>query len=92
MCFEVTSYRQGCVLIQLVFGSNSKACVVAASCPGQVHRCLQVTVHLLVNGATELCAVITETQRCKRWRLAGVDISLTFILGRCFLPLFTVVQ
>lgn len=59
--FTVSSYRQGCILIQLVFGSNSKACVVAAGCPGQLDRRLQVAVHLLVNGATKLSAIITET-------------------------------
>lgn len=63
MC--VISYRQGVVLVQLVFGSNPKACVVASHCPGHVHCCLQVLVHLLVNGAPKLCTVITETKRPK---------------------------
>lgn len=56
----ISTYRQRGILIQLVFGSNSKARVVASSCPGQSHRCLQVAVHLLINRATELCAIITE--------------------------------
>lgn len=50
--FGMSSYRQGGVLIQLIFGSDSKACVVAACCPGQVDCRLQVAVHLLVNGAS----------------------------------------
>lgn len=62
MMFEVSSYRQEGVLIQLVFGSNSKACVVAARCPSQVDRCLQAAAHLLVNGTAELCAVVAEKQ------------------------------
>lgn len=75
---KVSSYRQGGILIQLVFGSNSKACIITASCPGQVDRCLQVAVHLLINGATELGAIITEiwekNTQSKKWRLAAVDI------------------
>lgn len=55
-------YRQGGVLIQLVFGTDSKTCVIAASCPGQLDCRLQVAVHLLIDGATKLCAVITEIQ------------------------------
>lgn len=54
------THRQGSVLIQLVFGSDAEACVVAASRPGQVDGCFQVAVHLLVDGATELCTVVTE--------------------------------
>lgn len=55
-------YRQGGVLIQLVLGTDPKACVVAASCPGQLDRRLQVAVHLLVDGSSELCAVIPAAQ------------------------------
>lgn len=60
--WKVSSYRQGGVLIQLVLGTDPKACVVAASRPGQLHCRLQVAVHLLVDGATKLCAVIPATQ------------------------------
>lgn len=60
--WKVGSYRQRGVLIQLVFGTDSEACVIAASCPGQLDRRLQVAVHLLVDGATKLCAVIPAIQ------------------------------
>ena len=43
-----------------MFGSNLKACVVAASGPGQVDGHLQITVHLLVNGPAKLGPVVPE--------------------------------
>lgn len=52
------THRQRRVLVQLVLGGDAKASVVAASCPGQSHSCLQLLVHLLVDGASELSAVI----------------------------------
>lgn len=65
---EVASYRQGGVLIQLVLGTDPEARVVAAGCPGQLHRRLQVAVDLLVDGATKLRAVIPATkERCVKW-------------------------
>jgi hypothetical protein len=54
------AYRKEGVLIQLLFGSNLKACVVAASGPGQVDCHLKIAVHLLVNGPAELCPVVPE--------------------------------
>lgn len=66
-------YRQGGVLIQLVFGTDSKTCIIAASCPGQLDRRLQVAVHLLIDGAAKLCAVITEIreQNIQRTRISS---------------------
>lgn len=55
------SYRQRGILIQLVLGSDAEAGVVAASGPGQGDGCLQLVVHLLVNGAAELGPVVTGT-------------------------------
>lgn len=54
-----SAYRQRRILIQLVFGSDAKAGVVAAGGPGQSDGCLQLVVHLLVDGAAELRPVIT---------------------------------
>ena len=54
------AYREGGVLIQLMFGSNLKACVVAASGPGQVDGHLQIAVHLLINGPAKLGPVVPE--------------------------------
>lgn len=54
-----STYRQRRIFIQLVFGSDAKAGVVAASGPGQSDGRLQLIIHLLVDGAAELCPVIT---------------------------------
>lgn len=57
------SYRQRSVLIQLVLGSDAEASVVAASGPGQGDGCLQLVVHLLVDGAAELSPIVTGRAR-----------------------------
>lgn len=54
-----STYRQRRILIQLVFGSDAKAGVVAAGGPGQSDGRLQLVVHLLVDGAAELRPVVT---------------------------------
>lgn len=54
------TYRDRGILVQLVFSSYTKACVVAASRPGQVYCRLQLVVHLLVDGASKFCTIITE--------------------------------
>lgn len=55
----VASYREGCVGIDLVLGCDAKASVAVASGPGQVDCCLQLVVHLLVDGPAKLCAIIS---------------------------------
>lgn len=76
LLFCCCTYRQGGVVVQLVFSSNAKASVVTAGCPGQSYRCFQLVVDLLVDGATELCPVITERER--RERRLHSQLSLTF--------------
>lgn len=57
------TYRQRRVFIQLVFGGDAKAGVVAAGGPGQSDGRLQLIVHLLVDGAAELGPVVSEHTR-----------------------------
>ncbi len=58
-----STYRQRGVFVQLVFGSDAEASVVTAGGPGQSDRCLQLVVHLLVDGAAELGPIITEREK-----------------------------
>ena len=53
------TYADGGILIQLVFGSDTEACAVAAGGPGQVDPCLQLVAHLLVDGASKLSTIVT---------------------------------
>lgn len=53
------TYRERRVFVQLVFSGDAEASVVAAGGPGQSHRRLQLVVHLMVDGAAELCPVVT---------------------------------
>lgn len=55
-----TTYTDGGIVVQLVFGCNTKACAVAASSPCQVDCSLQIVAHLLVDGATKLSTVIAS--------------------------------
>lgn len=43
------TYREGSVGIDLILGTDAEACVAVASSPGQIHGCLQVIIHLLIN-------------------------------------------
>lgn len=58
-----STHRQRGVFVQLVFGRDAKASVVTAGGPGQSDRRLQLVVHLLVDGAAELGAVVTEREK-----------------------------
>lgn len=53
-----STYTDGGILVQLVFGCNTEACAVAASGPGEVHCCLQLVAHLLVDGASKLSTIV----------------------------------
>lgn len=53
------TYTDGSFLVQLIFSCNTEASAVAASGPGQVDGSLQFVAHLLVDGASKLCSVIT---------------------------------
>lgn len=53
-----TTYTDGGILVQLVFGCNTEACAVAASGPGQVDCRLKLVAHLLVDGASKLSTII----------------------------------
>lgn len=61
ICWQ--TYRKRRVFVQLVFGGDSEASVVAAGGPGQGHRRLQIAVHLVVDGAAELRPVVAEGRR-----------------------------
>lgn len=54
------TYREGSVGVDLILGSDAEASVAVAGGPGQIYGRLQVIVHLLINGPTELCAIIPE--------------------------------
>ncbi len=53
-----STYREGRVGIDLILGRDAKAGVAVAGGPGQVDPRLQLIVHFLVDGATELCSII----------------------------------
>lgn len=57
------THRQRCVFIQLVFGSDAEASVVATGSPGQSDRRLQLVVHLLVDGSSELGPIVTDREK-----------------------------
>lgn len=59
--FRSCTHRQRRVFVYLVFGSDAEAGVVAAGGPGQSDRCLQLVIHLLEDGATKLCSIVTES-------------------------------
>lgn len=61
--WRVSPHRQRGIFVQLVFGSNAETSVVAASCPGQGNRRLQLVIYLLVDGAAKLSPVITEREQ-----------------------------
>lgn len=63
---RVAPYRERCVGINLVLGCNAKVGVAVASGPSQVDCCLQLVVHLLVDGAPELGAVISVIKKKKK--------------------------
>lgn len=67
---HVKTYREGCVGINLVLGGDAEAGVAVSSSPRQVDSCLQLLVDLLVDGASELGAVVPEreTQHLSRER------------------------
>lgn len=54
------TYRQRSVFVQLVFGGDAEASVVAPGGPGQSNRCLQLVVHLLIDGAAKLGPIVTK--------------------------------
>lgn len=49
-------------ILQLIFRSSAKVCVVAACCPGQTYHHRQLVIHFLIDGATKLSIVITAIQ------------------------------
>lgn len=55
-----TTHREGCIRINLILGSDAKAGVAVSGSPGQVDCCLQLVIHLLVDGTTKLSAIIPE--------------------------------
>lgn len=54
------THREGSIRIDLILGTDAKAGVAVSSCPGQIDSCLQLIVHLLVDGPAKLSAVISE--------------------------------
>lgn len=56
------THREGCIRINLILGSDAEAGVTVSSSPRQVDGRLQLVIHLLVDGATKLSAVISEVK------------------------------
>lgn len=54
------THREGCIRINLILGSDAKASVAVSGSPGQVDSCLQLVIHLLVDRATKLSAIISK--------------------------------
>lgn len=57
------TYREGSIGINLILGSDSKTGVAVSRSPGKVDSCLQLVIHLLVDGTTKLSAIISEEKR-----------------------------
>lgn len=64
--YKRETYRQRGIFVQLVFSSDAKASVVTSSCPGQSDGCLQLIVHLLVDGPSKLSPIVTERRENQR--------------------------
>lgn len=63
------TYTDRGIFIQLVFGSNAKACAVVASSPCQVDCSLQLVTGLLVDGATKFCSIIAVMIENKHFQI-----------------------
>lgn len=61
LCFYYT-HREGCIRINLILGSDAEAGVTVSGGPRQVDRRLQLVIHLLVDGAAKLSAIISEVK------------------------------
>lgn len=57
------AYRESSVGINLILGGDAKSRVAIPGGPGQVDSSLELVVHLLVNGASKLSAVISAGHR-----------------------------
>lgn len=56
------TYRETGVGVDLILGCYSEASVAVSCCPGEIDSSLQLFVHLLINGATKLCPVISANK------------------------------
>lgn len=56
------THREGCIRINLILGSDAKTGVAVSGSPRQVDGCLQLVIHLLVDGTTKLSAIISEVK------------------------------
>lgn len=59
------TYRETGVGVDLILGCYSEASVTVSCCPGEIHSSLQLFVHLLINGATKLCPIISANKHSK---------------------------
>lgn len=59
------TYREAGVRVNLILGCYSEASVTIPCCPGEVNSSLQLLVHLLINGATKLCPVISANKHSR---------------------------
>lgn len=60
---RVKTYGEGRIGINLILGGDPEAGVAVSSGPRQVDGRLQLLVHLLVDGAAELGAIVSESKR-----------------------------
>lgn len=75
--FRLRSYythRKGRIRIDLILGSDAEAGVTVSGSPRQVDGRLELLIHLLVDGATKLSAVISEV---KQQIAPYVNVTLT---------------
>ena len=56
------THREAGVGVNLILGCYSEASVTVSCCPGEIDGRLQLLVHLLVNGATKLCPVVSANK------------------------------
>ena len=56
------THREAGIRVNLVLGCYSEASVAVSCGPGQINSSLQLLVHLLINGATKLCSIISANK------------------------------
>lgn len=62
---SIGTYREAGVRVDLILGCYPKASVAIPCCPGEINSSLQLLVHLLINGATKLCPVVSANKHSR---------------------------
>lgn len=66
---SIGTYREAGVRVDLILGCYPKASVAIPCCPGEINSSLQLLVHLLINGATKLCPVVSANKHSRDAKL-----------------------